>query len=88
MNTALIIKNIDNRLYSLETKTKANKINFPFNCVIDNTNLKFSKSDVEIIFLFNEPNKLNIWDKDHGTQLLQGQPAKILINKLSFLLDE
>lgn len=88
MNTALIIQNINNRPYSLKTKTKANKIDFPFNCMLDNTNLKFSKPNVEIIFLFNKANELNIWGKDCGSQLVQGQSAKEIINKLSFLLDK
>lgn len=76
MNTALIIKNIGNRPYSLKTKTKANKIDFPFSCMFDNTNLKFSKPNVETIFLFNKANELNIWDKDLGSKLVQDNQQK------------
>lgn len=88
MNTALIIKDINHRLYSLEIKTKANKITFPFIGVAKNKDVAFLDKGIEVIFLINSPTKISTWDKDLGSKLVQGQSAKELINKLSFLLDK
>jgi hypothetical protein len=87
MNTALIIKNIDHRLYSLEVKTKANNIHFPLKRMVDDTNINFLSKDIEMIFLLNSPTKISVWDKDHGKKLLKGLKAKKMINELGFILD-
>lgn len=87
MNTALIIKDINHRLYSLEVKTNSNRINFPFSGMVDNTNINFLSKDIEMIFLLNSPTKISVWDKDHGKKLLKGLKAKKMINKLGFILD-
>lgn len=87
MNTALIIKNIDHRLYSLEVKTKANNIHFPFKGMVNDTNINFLSKDIEMIFLLNSPTKISVWDKDYGKKLLKGVKAKRIINKLGFILD-
>lgn len=87
MNTALVIKNIDHRPYSLEVKTNSNRINFPFSGMVDDTNINFLSKDIEMIFLINSPTKISVWDKDHGKKLLKGLKAKKMINKLGFILD-
>lgn len=84
MNTALIIKEINHRSYSLEIKTKANKITFPFIGVKGNKDVAFSDKDIDAIFLINSSTKISTWDKDHGNKSAQGIKAKKTIDKLGF----
>lgn len=87
MNTAIIVKNINNQLYSLKVKTKFKTITFPFSCKFNATPLNVSKN-IELIVLPITSEKVSIFDKYHGIKLVQGKSAKELINKLSFLLDK
>lgn len=81
MNTALIIKNINNQLYSLKVKTKFKTITFPFSCKFNATPLNVSKN-IELIVLPITSEKVSIFDKYHGIKVVTGQKAKRITHLL------